>query len=94
MSREYGSRQITTAQHSVDQDPAVALAAERSQRIQLVVTNVGTNNVYLGPTSAVTSSSGLLLPPDIPLVLFTRAALYGICASGETATVSVAETYD
>ena len=52
------------------------------------IVNTGSNTVYLGGAS-VTSSNGVALIANWiqPMQLGPNEALYGICASGQTATI-------
>jgi hypothetical protein len=83
----------TTSQVAVS-NTAVLLLAANALREGAIVVNGGSATVYRGKTNTVTSATGALLLPntafsiDIPNY---RGDIYGICASGTSATVSVEE---
>lgn len=74
---------------------ATQIVAARTGRNAITVTNkTGAQQVYVGPTSAVTAATGQLLPAGVgaSITLPYTGALFGIAVSA-TQTVTVAETY-
>jgi len=74
---------------------ATQIVAARTGRNAITVTNkTGSQQVYVGPTSAVTATTGQLLPAGVgaSITLPYTGALFGIAVSA-TQTVTVAETY-
>lgn len=84
-----GITTFTITSVAIDDSPSVLLiAAGVKDRLRLH--NRGTDEVYLGNTSGVTSATGFPLLAGQYLDLDgTSQAWYGICATGETCTVSV-----
>lgn len=76
-------------------DTAAEIVAARTGRRSVTVVQLGTDSVYLGPTSGVTDTNGVILIGTIgAAATFEYAgALYGICASGESSTVAYVEEY-
>jgi hypothetical protein len=70
---------------------AANIVAARDVRQRLILYNVGTVDVYVGP-GTVTTSNGLKLPPGASMELKTTAAVQGITASG-TGAVHYIEEY-
>lgn len=87
-----GLSTLATAQVSVAAT-ATVIAAARTGRSQVTVTNLGTTDVFLGG-SGVTTTTGILLTgtKGASVTLTFAGALYGIVATG-TQSVSVAETF-
>ena len=66
---------------------ATSVKAANANRKALTIKNVGTKDVYLG-NSTVTTSNGFKLAAGEGLSdIRSTAAIYGICASGESTTV-------
>lgn len=90
-----GTLNMATAQVSVT-SAATQIVAAHTGRAFVMVVNDGSVNVFVGPTSAVTATTGMLIPPSttvpIPVSLAYQGALYGITATGSE-TVSVAELF-
>lgn len=87
-----GGSNFATSQVSVG-TTATSLAAARPSRIKLVIQNLSTTPVYIGP-AGVTTANGLLLPgtAGATLEIPTTAQVFGIVATG-TGSVAVFETY-
>ena len=89
---EGSSASIATAQVSVA-STATLVAAARTGRGAVIVTNLGAVAVYLG-AAGVTTSTGTLLPGVVgaSVTIPTSAEIYGVDATG-TQAVSVVEVY-
>ena len=76
----YGSKTITTN--------ATLIADASTARHSIVISNAGSNIVYIGPDSSVTTSNGIPLQPDSIWdadsggVKLYMGAFYAIVASG------------
>lgn len=93
-----GTTNFATAQVGVA-NTATLIAAARTGaagtgRAAITVTNTGNTAVYLGNTSAVTTSTGQLLPVGAgsSVTINTQSAVYGVAATGSE-TVTEFETY-
>lgn len=86
-----GSTAIATGQ-AAPTGTAGTLVAARDTRNRLVLTNFGTQDVYVGPAT-VTTSNGHKVPPGASLTLYTTALVQGITSSG-TGSVHYVEEYD
>lgn len=53
----------------------------------IMIRNIGSNEVYLGNSSAVTTSTGFKLEVDEVITLPSRQEIFGICSAAETTTV-------
>lgn len=80
---------------------ATATAAEiaatpLSNRLKMIVQNLGSNHVYVGEDNTVTDSSGVMIPAksSMEIELGATANIWAICASGQTASLRVAEFAD
>ena len=64
--------------------------APANTRHHVTITNSGSNPIYVGATSAVTSSTGFPVAASGTLSgeLEPNEELWGICASGQTSTFS------
>lgn len=84
---------LTTAQVAASQTVATLLAANTA-RTGASLVNIGPATVYFGKTNAVTATTGYPVLPNtafnIDIPLYT-GAVFGICATGLTATVGVEE---
>lgn len=91
-SRNYGLPSVATNQVSVALT-STQIAAARSSRGAITITNHGTNPVYIG-TGTVTATNGLLLPGVVgaSVTIPTNAQIAGI-ATGAAQTVSYLETF-
>jgi hypothetical protein len=91
-TRDYGFASVATAQVSVA-ITSTQIAAARSSRGAITITNHGTNPVYIG-TGTVTAANGLLLPGVIgaSVTIPTNAQIAGI-ATGGVQIVSYLETF-
>ena len=71
------------------------IAAARATRRSVVIQNLGSTAVYLGPTSGVLTTDGFLLPGTTGAAFHVpwTGAVYGI-TSGATQRVAVSEVYD
>ena len=92
-SSMYGSASIATNQVTVS-STATLIAATRSTRRGVIITNLGSTAIYIG-TSGVTTANGSLLVGTAGAAIFipTIADVYGIVAAG-TQAVSYMETYN
>ena len=90
----YGSRSFgPTVATALNSSTAVSIAAIRPNRYEVLVQNADTAiTFYVGPTDAVTSSTGIPLRAGESVMLRTFAALYAISASG-TPSATVTEFY-
>lgn len=86
-----GSTAIATGQ-AAPTGTAGTLVAARDTRNRLVLTNFGTQDVFVGPAT-VTTSNGHKIPPGASLTLYTTALVQGITSSG-TGAVHYIEEYD
>jgi hypothetical protein len=64
-------------------DTEVLIIAANSSRQTLLITNNGSNTIFLGLTG-VADTTGYPLDPTQSILLYNREAVYGICASGLT----------
>jgi hypothetical protein len=89
-----GAANGATGQVSVT-STATLVAASRTTRRSIKVTNTGTTDVYIGFTSGVTTSTGDLLvgAKGAFISIPTTSAVYAIVASGSV-SVSYVEAYD
>lgn len=79
---------------AVDSTAAVSIASAPGTsegQVEVLVVNRGPNNVYIGDDNTVTSSTGFQLSPGdgFKRKLGRKEAIYGRCASAETANVHV-----
>lgn len=85
--------QISTSQIAVDDSPIVALSVYNGQNfLQRTFQNLGPNSVWIGGVDVDDSgaSGGMrVLPGATWTDVSSKASWYGICASGQTATVAV-----
>lgn len=86
-----GSTAVATGQ-AAPTGTAGTLVAARDTRNRLVLTNFGTQDVFIGPAT-VTTSNGHKIPPGASLTLFTTALIQGITSSG-TGAIHYVEEYD
>lgn len=77
VTRMIGSGSITTANISVGVT-AVLLSSARPTRRRIIVKNLGTVLVYIGPTSGVTTTNGYALAAGESKEFETTATVYGI----------------
>jgi hypothetical protein len=77
---------------SITSADSVAVAANASRK-KLVITNIGTANVYFGDGTTAALNSGIVLTPNGTWVMdnytFSTAAIHAICAS--TSTLAIQE---
>lgn len=90
---EIGAQAWAAAQNSTTTTTAAQIVAARDTRKRVVLVNQGTVDIYLGASSGVSASNGLLLKINASVMLRTTAAIFGITASG-TAVVHYWEEYD
>lgn len=66
---------------------ATEIVAENDGRNFVIITNLGTTAVYLGPNASVTTSNGQLLPGTVgaSISIPTKSPVYGITASSSQA---------
>lgn len=70
------------------------IVASRSGRKGVLITNLGTTDVYVGPTGLTTATGSLILgTKGTALFIPTTAAIYGRVAAG-TQSVSYLEVYN
>jgi hypothetical protein len=83
-----------TAQVSVDNSGTTLIVAANPTRQAVIITNLGTNDVYIGYASGVTTSTGDILvgTKGAFVTIPTTAALYGVVSS-TSQSVSVMEIY-
>lgn len=86
-----GSNSFATAQVSVATS-ATQIVAARANRGSVKITNLGTNDVYIG-VAGVTTTTGDLLPgtKGASIVVPTNVAVFGIAAAAQS--VSVMEVF-
>ena len=79
---------VQTGQVSVT-GTATQIVGQYSSRSGIVITNLGTTDVYIGENAGVTTSTGHLLPgtKGASLSFSTTGAIYGI-TGGSSQTVS------
>lgn len=65
---------------------ATTLIAANSSRKSILIRNNGSNDLYIGESSGVTTSDGQLIRPQQCIRLFTTAIIYGIA---DTSSVDV-----
>lgn len=84
---------FTPAQVSVT-GTATLIVAARTGRASVTILNTGATAIYLGPTSGVTTSNGMLLPgvAGASITLPYNGAVYGITTTG-TQAVTEYELY-
>lgn len=85
---------VTPTAIAITDTPSVLIAdgtdASMSDRIPIVVQNVGTDEVYLGGLGVTpTIGVSIIATEKLSIDLGPGDKLYGICAAGETATVRV-----
>lgn len=87
-----GGQNINTGQVSVANTATLIIAA-RTARMDALIVNSGTTDVFIGG-SGVTTTTGTLLKgiPGAALAVNSKAAIYGVVASS-TQTVSFLEDY-
>lgn len=85
---------LTTSQVTVDASGTTLLVAPRKSRAGVIITNLGTVDVFIGPASGVTTANGDLLAgiKGSFVTVPYNGALYGVVAVG-TQAVSVMEIY-
>jgi hypothetical protein len=76
---------LANNQVAIDTTADLILAGSASTR-SVLIKNIGAQSVYIG-TSAVTSANGYKLAANAAVGIDTEAAIYGICAAGESSTV-------
>lgn len=87
----------TISSLSVTSTASQAVASPLSYRKGMLLVNQGQYTVYVGPTNAVTattgSTRGIPIPADgqLYLALGPTLALWAITASGQTATLTIVE---
>jgi hypothetical protein len=67
-----------------------------TRRIATRLTNLSLNQVFYGPTSGVTISTGDLLPAGIGqwVSIPARGVIFVVCASGLTSLIAWADAYE
>lgn len=89
---ELGAGLMTHAQITVA-DTETVIVASRTGRKGVIITNLGTTDVWLGNTGVTTANGTLLLgTKGSAMFIPTTAAIYGIVGSG-TQAVSYLEVY-
>lgn len=86
-----GGTELSTSQVSVTSTAVLLAAANKGNRQHITIVNDGTTDVWIGNSSSVTTTTGVLLAgiKGQTLTLYTSDAVYGIVAS-TAQTVSVA----
>jgi hypothetical protein len=91
-----GSGSFATSQASIGTSASLIVAARTGSagvgRISVTIVNTGTATIYYGPTSGVTTSTGMPLGAGAAATEGTTAAIYGISATG-TQLIGVSEDY-
>lgn len=90
-----GSGAFATSQAAIGAAALIVAArtgAAGTGRIAATLYNTGSQTVYVGATSGVTSATGLPLVAGGSLTINTQTAIYGVAASG-TQTIGVLESY-
>jgi hypothetical protein len=90
-----GADSLNTPQIAVGtSNPAIQLVAANPTRRAVTITNASTNNVFIGTSNAVATTTGDLLAGIVGATktYCVTCALYAI--SGSNSTVTVAEEYD
>lgn len=78
--------------HSVAVPVKAAPATSPKQRYSIVLKNIGTTSIYIGSTSAVTSSTGMKLGASEALTLDrSYSAVYAICGGSDNGTIAYLE---
>ncbi len=79
---------LNTNQVSVGNTPTLIIAANTSRK-RIVITNLGTTNVFIGG-SAVTTTTGQLLQglAGYPLALYCTGAIYGVATPNQSVAYS------
>jgi len=80
---DLGGTAITAGQTTVS-NSSTAIAAASDTRKRIVLLNLQTVDVFVGPSAATTSM--FKLAPGASLTLYTTAAVYGITAASYTPT--------
>lgn len=84
----------STKQVTVDNSGTTVVVAARADRIAVMITNLGTTDVYLGFATGLTTGTGDLLPgiKGASVTIPTTAEVFGVVAAASQA-VSVMEIY-
>lgn len=90
-SEQLGSTDLATSQVTIAATATSILAAAGQTRRKVTLVNHGTTAVYIGNSSSVSTTTGVLLngAAGATLTLEYSGALYGIVAAG-TQAISVA----
>jgi hypothetical protein len=75
------------SQVPVDDTPTLINAAAPLRR-SLILTNMGSDTVFIHTSNAVSSLNGYPLVLNASMTIQNQADVYGICASGQTAVVA------
>lgn len=86
---------LATSQVALNSSTATLIVAAREGRKSVTLTQLGSVDVYVGNSSAVTTSTGDLLlgTKGTQKVIYSASAIWGISASA-TPSVSYSENYD
>jgi hypothetical protein len=72
---------FTTGQQSLT-GTAAQIVAQNDRRARVTITNLGTNDTYLGASNVTTSTGDLLVGiKGAKMVIYSKAAIYGVVAS-------------
>lgn len=84
------------SQVSATSTAAEIAATPLSNRLKMVVQNLGSNHVWVGPDNTVLDTTGLMIPAksSMEIELGATANIWAICSSGQTASLRVAEYAD
>lgn len=76
---------------AIDANGPQMIAGHLAQRSRLVITNNGTNNVYLAATKeSCTPGSGMQIASGArPVEMFHTSEVWAVCAAAETAVLAV-----
>lgn len=71
-----------TGQVPVDSSIVTVIIGGQSKRLSIILLNMGSSIVYIGPSPKVSSSTGIPLLPHNALALNYSGAIYAISSSG------------
>lgn len=85
-----GGNNLGTGQSPVGISSSLIIAANTNRKSVTITNTSATTDMYLG-VSGVTTATGALLPPVSTITLHTRAAVYGVSASGTITATAIEE---
>lgn len=80
-------------QFTIDGEAPVRIAGARDNRTRLIITNMGTEAVYLVRSANGGSFTGAPVPVNGIVELTTNRDVYATCADSETATIGVMQEF-